>query len=88
MMPIDARARADGNIRLEVLGRTRYAIVGQEGSGLYVSHFAVCPERDQNRPSRTAAAGSQRIRLPGDNHRRPGAAADEGPAQLTLEDLD
>lgn len=91
-MPIDARpvALADGNIHLDTLGRTRYAIVGKRGSGNYVSHFATCPNAPDARIASTSAAGPPHVQRPGPAPGPGAAAAEEAPKQqqLTIEDLD
>jgi hypothetical protein len=79
-MPIDPQPRKGGNIRLETIGRTRYAVVDPEG--LYVSHFATCPNREQHRIRPSSPAASKTVTPV------PDAAGGDGPAQLTLEDLD
>lgn len=80
-MPINPQLRRDGNIRLETIGRTRYAVIVKPGKGHYVSHFATCPNRKQYRSSSAAAPKPIITDV-------QGARPDDGPKQLKLEDLD
>jgi hypothetical protein len=51
-IPIDAQKDLTGNIQLELRDGVLTAIVGKNGTGHYVSHFATCPNAKSHRKPR------------------------------------
>lgn len=48
-IPIDGQKDLTGNIKLEARNGVLTAVVGANGSGHYVSHFATCPNAKSHR---------------------------------------
>jgi ABC-type polysaccharide/polyol phosphate transport system ATPase subunit len=53
-IPIDCQKDLTGNIKIEAREGRAVAIVGANGSGHYVSHFATCPNAKPHRKQRAA----------------------------------
>lgn len=51
-IPIDGQKDLTGNIKIDIRDGKAVAVVGKNGSGHYVSHFATCPNAKSHRKPR------------------------------------